>query len=118
VTTRRLALTLALLACSASAGIDAQVRRRTTHTVVIEGMKFTPATVTIRPGDSVMWVNKDIVDHTATSPASARQPFDSRLIGQGKTWTRRFTAAGTFDYVCTFHPTMTGVIKVSAKARR
>jgi plastocyanin len=118
VTTRRLALALALLACSASAGIDAKVRGGTTHTVVIEGMKFTPATVTIRRGDSVMWVNKDIVDHTATSPASARQPFDSRLIGQGKTWTRRFTAEGTYDYVCTFHPTMTGLINVSARPRR
>jgi plastocyanin len=111
-----LTLALALLMCSASAGIDAEAP--TTHTVVIAEMKFSPATVTVRPGDYVTWINKDIVDHTATTPASARQPFDSQLIRQGASWTRRFTATGTFEYLCTYHPTMTGAVRVSASESR
>jgi plastocyanin len=110
---RRLFLSaLALLACSVSAG--STPRKPVAHTVVIEGMQFNPATLDIRPGDSVTWVNKDIVEHTATTFASAKQPFDSGLIEVGKTWTRTFKQVGTHDYLCTYHPTMKGVLKVAA----
>ena len=105
---------LALLACSARGGAVPFVGKPVTHTVVIEGMQFKPATLTIRPGDSVTWINKDIVDHTATTPAAAKQPFDSRMIKAGKSWKRTFAAAGKHDYLCTYHPTMTGVINVAA----
>jgi plastocyanin len=112
-------LALALLTCSASRGFDVEARETASHTVVIEGMRFAPAAITVRPGDSVTWVNKDIVDHTATTPASASRPFDSQLIRQGKSWTRRFASAGTYEYLCTYHPTMTGSVTVSAsRARR
>jgi plastocyanin len=114
VNRRLVVAVLALLACSASGGADPRVGKPVTHTIVIEGMQFKPATLTIRPGDSVMWINKDIVDHTATTPASAKQPFDSRMIKAGKSWKRTFTAAGKYSYLCTYHPTMTGVIDVAA----
>lgn len=115
---RGLMLALALLTGSASSGSDVGAREPATHTVIIEGMRFTPAAITVRPGDSVTWVNKDIVDHTATTPASATRPFDSQLIRQGKSWTRRFTAVGTYEYLCTYHPTMTGSVIVAANRSR
>lgn len=92
------------------------VRTPVTHTIVIEGMQFTPTRLTIRPGDSVTWVNKEIVAHTATTPASAKRPFDSGMLAVGQSWTRSFTAAESYDYICTYHPTMTGVIEVAARA--
>lgn len=106
----------ALLACSVSVGTALFVRTPVTHTIVIEGMQFTPTRLTIRPGDSVTWVNKEIVAHTATTPASAKRPFDSGMLAVGQSWTRSFTAAGSYDYICTYHPTMTGVIEVAARA--
>ena len=106
--------TLALLACSASAGTASPGPKPVAHTVVIEGMQFKPATLAIRAGDSVTWINKDIVDHTATTPSSAKQAFDSRSIGVGKSWKRTFTKAGTYDYLCTYHPVMKGAIEVRA----
>ena len=106
---------LALLSCSASVGSASLGRTPVRHTVVMEGMQFQPATLTIGPGDSVTWVNKDIVEHTATTPGSAKQAFDSRAIGIGKSWSRNFKEAGTHDYLCTYHPTMKGVIKVAAR---
>jgi plastocyanin len=114
--TRRLLLiaALALLGRSASIAADAILREPATQTVVIEGMQFNPATLTIRAGDSVTWVNSDIVAHTATTPTSAQQRFDSRLIELGKSWKHTFRKAGTYDYVCTYHPTMKGTIKVTA----
>jgi plastocyanin len=114
---RRLFLSaLALLACSVSVGVASPPRKPVAHSVVIEGMQFKPATLDIRLGDSVTWVNKDIVEHTATTAASAKQPFDSGLIGVGKTWKRTISEVGTHDYLCTYHPTMKGAINVAASS--
>lgn len=114
--TRRLFVAgLALLAGSASSGAVSESRKPAAHTVVIEAMQFKPATLTVRPGDSVTWVNKDIVAHTATTPAGAKVPFDSQLIAVGREWKRTFTKAGTYDYICTYHPTMKAVIEVAAE---
>ena len=47
-----------------------------THTVTIEAMRFQPETLTVAAGDTIVWVNKDVVPHTATSRAvvSIRRP--------------------------------------------
>lgn len=79
-----------------------------THVVTIEGMRFQPAEVTVRPGDKVVWRNKDMVPHTAT--AAGR--FDSREIGAGRSWTWTARGRGRHGYVCTYHPGMTGAVVV------
>ena len=80
-----------------------------THTVTIEGMRFQPESLTVARGDTVMWVNKDLVPHTATSDAGS---FDSQIIQADQSW--RFTAKkkGEFPYICTFHPTMKAALRV------
>ncbi|MGZ5236392.1 MAG: cupredoxin domain-containing protein [Caldimonas sp.] len=80
----------------------------TTHQVVIQGLQYVPATLTVKRGDVVVWVNKDPFPHTVTAPGG----FDSREIAAGKSW--RFTAsrAGVFPYLCTLHTTMKGVLQV------
>ena len=85
-------------------------RKATTHTVTIEGMKFQPQELTVATGDVVVWVNKDLVAHTATSSAAAI--FDSKLIAPDESW--KFTARrkGNFAYLCTYHPTMTAMLHV------
>jgi plastocyanin len=84
-------------------------REPVTHTVSIDGSSFSPATLTIRSGDSVVWVNKDIIPHTATSE---RGRFDSGTLETGKSWTYAAKATGEFPYVCLFHPTMKGTLRV------
>lgn len=79
-----------------------------THVVTIEGMKFEPAVVTVRPGDTVVWQNKDVVPHTATAAGS----FDSREIAAGKRWSWTARKAGRHAYVCTYHPGMQGTVVV------
>jgi plastocyanin len=110
---RFLSVTVVLLACTAVtvALADGAQRRRkpATHTVTISGMQFTPSTVTVRAGDTVVWINKDIVAHTATSSAGS---FDSRVIPPEKSWNFTFKAKGNNSYVCTYHPTMKGVVTV------
>jgi plastocyanin len=80
-----------------------------THTVTIEGMRFDPDVLTIKAGDSVVWVNKDLFPHTATSKAGG---FDSQQIAASDTWRHSFDKKGEFSYVCTLHPPMKATIKV------
>ena len=109
--TRRLVLTiaaassLALGACGAPA---AEPRPPVTHTVRMSGTSFVPAELTVAVGDHVRWVNEDNFPHTATSA----DRFDSGTIGASGSWTYTAAEAGTFDYVCSFHPTMTGTLLV------
>jgi plastocyanin len=69
--------------------------------VAMKNMKFSPATIEIKKGDTVEWTNEDITPHTATSAQ-----FDSGSLASDKSWKHTFTEAGSFPYGCTFHPDM------------
>ena len=104
----RLAALVGLIVCTL--GLAAAERPEPkTHTVTIEGLRFQPERLTVARGDTVVWVNKDLVPHTATSEDGV---FDSKTIQPEKSW--RFTAGkkGEFAYICTFHPTMTAMLQV------
>ena len=72
-----------------------------THTVTIDAARFSPASLTVKPGDTIVWVNKDILAHTATAANGA---FDSKVIQPGKSWKYVARKQGAFDYTCAFHP--------------
>lgn len=76
--------------------------------VNIENMKFDPPAVTVAAGDSVVWINKDIVPHTVTAGRS----FDSQMINAGARWSFKAKKKGHFDYKCLFHPQMLGSLEV------
>jgi plastocyanin len=80
-----------------------------THTVVIENMQFNPATLTVRRGERIVWVNKDLFPHTVTSGAKA---FDSGSIASDGSWSFTPRKVGSYPYGCTFHPTMKATITV------
>ena len=64
-----------------------------THTVEIRGMEFHPAALTVTVGDTVVWINRDIVPHTAT--AGSRTEWDTGALTQGQTGRYVATRAGT-----------------------
>jgi plastocyanin len=108
---RRIARTSAILVvCTtmASAAFAAPAAPKT-HTVTIEGTQFVPETLTVHRGDRVVWVNKDPFPHTVTGRKGG---FDSRSIAPNASWRYVAGKAGTFPYVCTLHPTMTGTLVV------
>ena len=92
----------------AAPGVTAGADGARTHEVVIQGLLYVPETLTVRPGDVVVWINKDPFPHTATAPGA----FDSGTIAAGKSW--RFTAkkAGAYPYLCTLHTAMKGTLRV------
>ncbi len=77
--------------------------------VVIADLEFKPPVVTVRIGDTVTWINKDFVEHTATSRDGV---FD---VATPKTKPAHWRARkeGDFAYYCRLHPNMTGVIRVT-----
>jgi len=77
--------------------------------VTLEHEKFGPATVTIRVGTTVTWVNNDGDLHTVTSSQGL---FASPGLDPGDTFAYRFTAPGTYPYFCAVHPHMKGTILV------
>jgi amicyanin len=85
----------------------------TDHAVEIVDFAFSPATLTITAGDTVTWTNGDPIVHTATSTTGA---WDSGDLEQGASYSFTFTEPGTYDYLCTPHPSMTGRIVVVAAA--
>lgn len=75
--------------------------------VTIDQMEFAPAVVMAKPGDTILWRNKDVMDHTATSDGH----FDV-VIPAGRTGSIVVKGDGRFKYDCRYHPNMTGRIEV------
>lgn len=82
----------------------------TSDTVTIQGMQFTPATVTVVLGTKVIWKNLDINVHTVTSDDAIS--FSSGNISTNGMYSFTFTSNGSFPYHCSLHPGMTGIIQV------
>jgi plastocyanin len=109
---QRFVMVAAISIAAATSSADAWQKpkpRPVTHRVTIDATSFEPATVTIRAGDSVVWMNRDIIPHTATQTGKG---FDSGTLKSGDAWKHTFKTAGDVAYVCTFHPTMKGTVKV------
>jgi plastocyanin len=96
---------LAAIAMAAAAGSTLAAD----ETVSMMDFEFDPATVTINVGDSVTWTNDGDAPHTATG-----DDFDTGLVNPGDSDSVTFDTAGSFDYVCTLHPQMTGTVTVEA----
>jgi plastocyanin len=79
--------------------------------VGIDNFSFTPPNRSVPAGTAVTWVNRDDVPHRI---ASADQKFPlGPTLDTDQHYTYTFSAAGTYRYFCTIHPTMTGVVTVT-----
>ncbi|HSS57400.1 MAG TPA: cupredoxin domain-containing protein [Solirubrobacteraceae bacterium] len=80
--------------------------------VVMRNIKFVPARVTVKVGQTVRWTNDDKVAHTV---ASAKLKVASEAIGHGQTYELKATKPGTFPYYCTIHANQNGVLVVTPR---
>ncbi len=74
-------------------------------------MAYLPGRLAIEVGTTVVWTNRDALEHTVTDRDGS---FDSGLIAPGESWRHTFDEPGTFEIVCTPHPFMQGVLIVTA----
>lgn len=78
-----------------------------TANVTIQGFSFQPSEVTVARGGTVTWTNQDPTQHTVKFADSESAP-----LGKGSTYQKKFDTAGTYDYRCGIHPSMTGKVIV------
>ena len=81
--------------------------------VTIRDLKFLPDRIEARVGDTVEWVNKDILAHTAT----AQGRWDVMIPPNGTSRVVLKTA-GEVAYYCRFHPNMTANIIIAGRNRK
>jgi plastocyanin len=70
---------------------------------------FVPASIAVRVGETITFVNDDDDAHTATADDAS---WDSEGLNQGQKWTHAFAKAGKIAYHCTVHPMMRATIVV------
>lgn len=96
---------------SASPTPGLQVDQTSIFRVSIAGFAFSPATVTVKQGDVVVFTNNDSVQHTVTSDTGA---FTGGSVAPGNELTVATAnlAKGTYAFHCAIHPSMHGTIIV------
>lgn len=98
-------LVVALLVLASGALWTAPVAAAAGHHVMIEDYAYSPASITVRAGDTVTWTNHDEAKHdvvTTSGPTSFRSP----LLAKGQSWSFTFSTAGSYSYYCSVHPDM------------
>ncbi len=108
-----LLLILPLISCSGYKSNDPgdDGGNSTSSAITIANSAFSPRTTTIKVGTKVTWTNNDSFAHTVTSDDGAFESSGNLANSQRHQVT--FSAAGTFPYHCSIHPSMTATITVT-----
>lgn len=91
--------------------------------VEMEGVEFAPMELSVEPGTTVRWVNRDGVPHDVVADqfnsGATRWEFESARIGNGETVEYTFEETGTYEYYCSVHgaQSMCGVVLVGGASR-
>lgn len=106
---RSLAFAALLAAATVSVAGCAEDDGPTTHQVTIRNFQYTPATLDVARGDTVLWINQDVVPHTATADDQA---WDTGAVGAKESGRVVVEQRGTYMYGCAFHPNMKAELSV------
>ena len=107
---KKLLLPFVALAVLAVGAAPATPASTATKTVQIKRSSFSPATVTIKTGDTVKWINSDTQNHQVVSNNGS---FVSAILGPGKTYSHRFDASGTYRYHDGLNAAVKGTVTVT-----
>ena len=112
---RILAVAITMVAAAAlvlalAPGVE-RAKAQESASVDIADFTFGPNSVTITAGGTVTWTNSDSAPHTATGDGGS---FDTGTIDPGASASITFDTPGTYTYICSIHPNMTGTVVVVA----
>jgi len=82
-----------------------------TDAVGIKNFAFSPATITVPAGSTVVWTNDDSIQHDITFNGGS---IASSVLNHNDTFSHTFPTAGTYHYICSIHPFMHGTVIVTA----
>jgi len=78
--------------------------------ISMSDFKFNPATLTVPVGTTITWTNQDEEPHTVAAKDGS---FHSPGMDTHGSYSYTFTAPGSYDYICSIHPFMTGTVVVT-----
>jgi len=78
--------------------------------VSLRDFAFVPANIQIALGETIIWTNYDIAQHTVTFRDGT---LESGALAEREAFSHTFDAPGTFDYYCRLHPSMAGTVTVA-----
>ena len=75
---------------------------------------YIPSISTVKQGQTVTWKNEDVAFHSVTSGfyGDPTTLFDSGHLDPEEKFSVTFDEKGSFDYFCTLHPWMAGIVIV------
>jgi plastocyanin len=79
------------------------------HQVVIRQFQYQPEVLEVTVGDTVEWLNRDLVPHTVTERSGR---WDSESIPPDGSWRTVLRTTGRERYGCRFHPNMQARLEV------
>jgi plastocyanin len=94
-------IALALMAATTVQAADTPIK--------IDNFTFTPDTIEVAVGTTVVWTNDDDIPHAL---AETERRFKSQALDTGDSFSFTFTTAGSYTYFCSLHPHMKGKIIV------
>jgi 3',5'-cyclic-AMP phosphodiesterase len=102
-----------------AASHDAMLRRQSArknavlaaNEIGIDNFKFTPATLTVKAGTKVVWINNDDVPHLIVNVENKFR--QSPVLDSNQRFSTTLTKPGTYKYFCSLHPMMQGKIIVT-----
>lgn len=122
-----LALGVTLSACGSSDTGVADAPRDRATTVSTKLLSFTPEKLTVPAGTTVTWTDTDSIGHTVTTGSFTDGPDGLRTsekpdglidkpLRKGTDVSFTFDEPGTYDYYCSIHKGMSGVVEVTPKS--
>lgn len=100
-------VTIAVLLIAAGAAVKAAG-----ITVDQSGQQFSEKSATLKPGESVIFANRDDVTHNINVIDDDDEATDLGLQKPGETLTHKFDKAGQFKVRCSIHPSMKMTVNV------
>jgi amicyanin len=94
---------------NSAATVPSPTTNQAAGAVTIQNFAFSPASLTIKKGETVTWTNQDSAPHQI---ASDNGKFQGPSFSKGQTYSFTFNDTGTFPYHCTIHPMMKATIVV------
>jgi plastocyanin len=107
--TCRILIVVCLLWLSCATPEERIVNKPRSYTIQIKQMQFQPAELTVHAGDTVVFVNHDMVAHDVTE--ETRKAWASGPMPTGASW--RMVASDDADYYCSIHAVMKGKISLA-----
>ena len=101
----------ATVGATTAAGPCADSTGTTTVSASVANNTWTPANVTAKVGDVITWANSDTVPHKVALDDGSCQM--SANIAGGSSASLAFSAAGTYPFHCSVHPSMKGTITIT-----